>query len=143
MHNKNLNLREAMRWTGDYYSSLERKFLVDMKSVPSFGDTLDVRVRRYVDGLGNWVRANQCWHFESPRYFGSSGSEVQQSRRVVLLPRSVFKHHVACVSTDALLLDKDLETAFKLYLYSYSLINFPIIFSQIDLRKITKKYVDI
>ncbi|KAG5350946.1 hypothetical protein C0989_008523 [Termitomyces sp. Mn162] len=87
MHHEQLGLKEAMRWAGDYYLKLEKDFLADMKSVPSFGKTLDVEVRRYVDGLGNWVRANECWHFESPRYFGTSGLEIQQSRRVVLLPR--------------------------------------------------------
>ncbi|KAG5720012.1 Pentalenene synthase [Termitomyces sp. T112] len=87
MHHKQLGLKEAIKWTGDYYLKLEKDFLVDLKSVPSFGKTLDVEVRRYVDGLGNWVRANECWHFESHRYFGTSGLEIQQSKRVVLLPR--------------------------------------------------------
>ncbi|KNZ76668.1 Pentalenene synthase [Termitomyces sp. J132] len=54
MHHEQLGLKEAMRWAGDYYLKLEKDFLADMKSVPSFGKTLDVEVRRYVDGLGNW-----------------------------------------------------------------------------------------
>ncbi|KAG6867759.1 hypothetical protein C0993_011582 [Termitomyces sp. T159_Od127] len=87
MHHMQLDLREAMRWAGDYHSRLEKSFLADVETVPSFGEELDVKVRRYVDGLGNWIRANQCWHFETTRYFGANGLEIQESRRVVLLPR--------------------------------------------------------
>ncbi|KAG6859876.1 hypothetical protein C0995_002602 [Termitomyces sp. Mi166 len=86
MHHTQLNLNEIMKWIGDYHSRLEKAFLAEMEFVPSFGEEFDVEVRCYVDGLGNWVRANDCWHFESYRYFGTSGLEVQKSRKVVLLP---------------------------------------------------------
>ncbi|KAG6876928.1 hypothetical protein C0992_011332 [Termitomyces sp. T32_za158] len=90
MHHSRLDLREAMRWVGKYHSGLERGFLADREAVPSFGEELDVKVRRYVDGLGNWVRANQCWHFESSKYFGVNGLEIQENRKVTLLPRQVL-----------------------------------------------------
>ncbi|KAG6861465.1 hypothetical protein C0995_016244 [Termitomyces sp. Mi166 len=86
MHHTQLDLKGTMKWIGDYHSRLEKAFLEEMKFVPSFGEKIDVEVRRYVDGLGNWVMANNCWHFESYRYFGTSGLEVQKSRKVVLLP---------------------------------------------------------
>jgi hypothetical protein len=45
-----------------------------------------VAARLYAQGLGNWVRANDQWSFESVRYFGARGSEVQLTRWVDLLP---------------------------------------------------------
>ena len=90
MHQENLSLNEAMKWIGDYYSKLVHKFLNDLRRVPYFGQEFQDEVIRYLDGLGNWVRANDCWHFESHRYFMTSGLEIQQSRTVVLLPRLGF-----------------------------------------------------
>ncbi|KAG6915082.1 hypothetical protein DXG01_013552 [Tephrocybe rancida] len=92
MHHERIGLNAAMRWIGDYHSSLEQDFLNGMKSVPSFGEELNPKVRRYIDGLANWVRANDCWDFESHRYFATTGLEIQRTRKVALLPRSVPRH---------------------------------------------------
>ncbi|EPE04338.1 terpenoid synthase [Ophiostoma piceae UAMH 11346] len=40
----------------------------------------------YVEGLGNWVRGNDQWSFESLRYFGKNGPQVQKTRLVELTP---------------------------------------------------------
>lgn len=48
---------------------------------------LDADVARYVDGLGNWVRANDQWNFESERYLGKRGPEISKDRWVTLLPK--------------------------------------------------------
>lgn len=42
----------------------------------------------YVDGLGQWVRGNDDWTFESHRYFGDKGLEIQKTRLMTLLPAS-------------------------------------------------------
>jgi Delta6-protoilludene synthase len=39
---------------------------------------------RYTEGLGNWVRANDQWSFESARYFGSHGLEIMKTRVVMI-----------------------------------------------------------
>ncbi|KAH0584468.1 hypothetical protein H2248_010004 [Termitomyces sp. 'cryptogamus'] len=88
MHQKKIGLSEAVNWIGDHHSKLGQQFLNDLKHVPHFDKMIELDVKHYLDGLGNWVRANECWSFESHRYFGMSGREVQQSRKVVLLPRS-------------------------------------------------------
>lgn len=62
------------------------KFLNNADKVPSFGPKLDPQVARYVDGLGNWVRANDQWSFESQRYFGTKGLQIMKHRTVGLLP---------------------------------------------------------
>jgi hypothetical protein len=44
-------------------------------------------VNQYIDGLERWVRANELWSFESPRYFGTQGHRVQKNREIYMLPR--------------------------------------------------------
>lgn len=80
-------LAEAISWVKDEHENLVQSFLATAKSLPSFGDGIDAEVRSYVDGLGQWVRANEAWSFESARYFGCEGSDVQKHRRVKILPR--------------------------------------------------------
>ncbi|KAG6867501.1 hypothetical protein C0993_001988 [Termitomyces sp. T159_Od127] len=89
MHHENLALDEAMEWIGDYASRRVQNFLDDLGHVPDFGKEFRGDVKRYLDGLGNWVRANDCWNFECRRFFATGGMEIQQSRKVVLLPRCV------------------------------------------------------
>ncbi|KAJ7116265.1 terpenoid synthase [Mycena crocata] len=83
----NLNLNAALKWISDFHDRLVDEFFLFVKNLPSWGDILDPQVAVYVEGLGNWVRANDCWSFESERYFGKGGLEIQVHRRVTLLPR--------------------------------------------------------
>ncbi|KAG6889178.1 hypothetical protein C0995_003089 [Termitomyces sp. Mi166 len=87
MHHKNLGLNEAMEWIGDHASMLVHNFLNDLNQVPFLRAEIQGQVERYLDGMGNWVRANDCWCFESGRYFEGGGLEIQKSRKLVLLPR--------------------------------------------------------
>ena len=59
------NLTKALEWISDLHDSIADSFLSVMKSVPSFGDPLvDEQVATYIDGLGNWIKANEAWSFE-------------------------------------------------------------------------------
>jgi Delta6-protoilludene synthase len=65
MNEKGLDLQPALDWIGELHDGLVNQFLADYPKVPSFGNpTLDEDVATYVDGLGNWVRANDMWSFE-------------------------------------------------------------------------------
>ncbi|KAI0345586.1 terpenoid synthase [Trametopsis cervina] len=88
MHQYNLPLPEAMQWVAKYIDGVKAKFLDTVKIVPSWGEEVDMQVAEYIDQLGNWPRANYCWSFESARYFGSKGLEVQKTRFVPLLPKA-------------------------------------------------------
>ena len=77
----------AMKWVDDHHKELERKFNENFEKVPKWGEPIDSQVARYVDGLGNWVRANDQWSFVSERYFGKKGPEIMKSRWVTLLPK--------------------------------------------------------
>jgi hypothetical protein len=60
-------LQEAYDWIGSHHDSLAAEFLDlcdDISSFPEEGEAVNRELREYLDGLGNWVRANECWSFE-------------------------------------------------------------------------------
>ncbi|KAK1226347.1 hypothetical protein PQX77_010674 [Marasmius sp. AFHP31] len=82
------DIQEAMGLAASLHDRLAQEFLDLVGKVPKFGDaTIDSDVSTYVDGLGSWIRGNDCWSFESPRYFGSQGVKIQETRMVELLPK--------------------------------------------------------
>ncbi|KAJ7637838.1 terpenoid synthase [Mycena rosella] len=88
MHQYNMNPQQAMNWIGDLHDEIAEEFLNTWDSVPTFGPgPVDREIRTYVDGLGNWVRANDQWSFESERYFGKEGLEIMRRRTVKMLPK--------------------------------------------------------
>ncbi|TFY62379.1 hypothetical protein EVG20_g6722 [Dentipellis fragilis] len=87
MHQFKMDTAGAMNWVADYHAKLERKFNDTYLKVPKWGGPLDLQVARYVDGLGNWVRANDQWSFESERYFGNGGLRIMKTRTITLLPK--------------------------------------------------------
>lgn len=64
MNQHKYDLNEALNWIGRYHDRLANEFLEKSKHIPSFKEGIDEQVRSYVDGLGNWVRANEEWSFE-------------------------------------------------------------------------------
>ncbi|KAH8817740.1 terpenoid synthase [Flagelloscypha sp. PMI_526] len=80
------DLEGAMNFVSDLHDRLLDTFLDTAKNLPSFGATIDAWLVRYIDGLGNWVRASDSWSFESWRYFKGEGLTIQRERRVELLP---------------------------------------------------------
>ncbi|KAF7349057.1 Terpene cyclase [Mycena venus] len=85
MHQCNLDTQGAINWISDLHDDLVDEFLLVWKALPTFGGPVDREVRTFADGLGNWVRANDAWSFESKRYFGEHGLEVQRTRKIVQL----------------------------------------------------------
>jgi len=87
MNEFSIDLHGALSWLDAHHAERAARFLELFKRIPSFGDSIDSQLRIYVDGLGNWVRANDAWSFESYRYFKDQGLHIQGSRKVTLLPR--------------------------------------------------------
>ncbi|KAJ7493620.1 terpenoid synthase [Mycena latifolia] len=79
-----LDLNGALDWISSLHDSLVARFSLHAKQLPSWGRILDPQVSGYVEGLGNWVRANDSWCFESQRYFGKDGVEIQKHRDIEL-----------------------------------------------------------
>ena len=87
MHERDVDLQGAMDYIGELHEGLVKSFLLAKDRLPSWGEPVDSQVARYVHGLGNWVRANYQWSFESQRYFGTKGLDIMKHRRVELLPK--------------------------------------------------------
>ncbi|KAI0291779.1 terpenoid synthase [Multifurca ochricompacta] len=88
MHQNKTDVRGAMNWVYECHKELEEKFMdIYENKIPKFGEPVDEQLAQYVDGIGNWVRANDQWGFENERYFGKKGLEIQRTRWVTLLPK--------------------------------------------------------
>lgn len=87
MFSENLGLQDAVDWIVRWTDSVVEEFLFLKDDLPSWGDEIDRQVNQYVQGLARWVRGNDDWSFESQRYFGSKGWEVQKTREIYMLPR--------------------------------------------------------
>lgn len=87
MVQENTDIHGALEWISKLHDDLAEKFLSNYKNMPSFGQPIDEWVNRYINpGLGNWVRANDQWSFESWRYFKGEGLRIMKERWVDLLP---------------------------------------------------------
>ena len=87
MHQYGIDIQGAMGWISKYHEQLVNSFLRAAENLPTWSSEIDAQVTRYVDGVGNWVRGTDSWGFESRRYFGSRGLEIQTTREVALLPK--------------------------------------------------------
>lgn len=89
MHQFNTDFDGAMAWVASYHKEVEARFLAALERVPSWCPAVDAHVAVYLEHLGGWPRCNDCWNFESGRYFGSKGAEYKRTRLVPLLPKRV------------------------------------------------------
>ncbi|KAJ7797223.1 terpenoid synthase [Mycena olivaceomarginata] len=83
-----LDLHDALEWISALHDSLVTRFFLYADQIPYWGGLVDHQVSVYIEGLGNWVRANDCWSFESRRYFGKEGLNIKRHRHLELLPKS-------------------------------------------------------
>ncbi|KAH9940764.1 terpenoid synthase [Epithele typhae] len=90
MHAQHVDLHAALAHAAALHAERARHVLDDL--VPAI-HALDVPaavaadLAFYVDGVLNWPRGNDCWTFESMRYFGIDGPRVQRERVVELYPK--------------------------------------------------------
>ncbi|KAI0333186.1 terpenoid synthase [Cubamyces sp. BRFM 1775] len=82
-----LDIQGAIDWVACYQTDLIAKFTAQYENLPSWGPAVDGDLKRYVLGIANWVRADNCWSFEGGRYFGQDGPEIMHCRWVALLPK--------------------------------------------------------
>ncbi|KAG2036834.1 terpenoid synthase [Suillus americanus] len=91
MRELDTDVNGAMLWVADLHMENQKKFLEAMGAIPKWGDSIDSQMREYCDGLGNWVRANYEWNFESERYLGTKGPEIRIKRCMSLMPKDCLK----------------------------------------------------
>lgn len=87
MHQFDLDLNEAMDRAYEYHRETQRKFISLLNEVPSFGVEVDKAVSDYIFHLGNFAQGHACWGFDSGRYLGELGLDVQRDGWVELFPK--------------------------------------------------------
>lgn len=86
---QNIGIQDAVDYLGALHDRTKAKFVAATQTLPSWGEPTDSAVGRYVDSVGNWVRANYEWSFESRRYFDSHGADVRKTLQLIMLPKVV------------------------------------------------------
>ncbi|KZT22780.1 terpenoid synthase [Neolentinus lepideus HHB14362 ss-1] len=87
MSEQTCDLHAAMAWVESQYLDAVKRFLKTKEKLPCWGTDADPQVAAYIDGLANWARAGDQWCFETERYFGKRRLEIQNTRRVEMLPK--------------------------------------------------------
>lgn len=87
MNEKGVDLDGALNWITVTYEQVLSKFEVQSRTLPSWGPTIDAAVNSYIERMSFWIRGHDCWSFESERYFGTKGVEIQRLRVMSLLPK--------------------------------------------------------
>ncbi|KAK0211241.1 terpenoid synthase [Desarmillaria ectypa] len=79
-------LQEAVDFVGERCRNTIDAFIEGTKHVPSWGPEIDPIVKKYIQGLQDWIVGSLHWSFMTTRYFGDGGAEVKKTRFVQLLP---------------------------------------------------------
>ncbi|KAI0033926.1 terpenoid synthase [Vararia minispora EC-137] len=87
MHELNIPIQDALEWIRCYHVECLKRFVTLKDTLPSWGSAVDQNVQRYVEGIAQEIRGVDTWCFESQRYFGTNGRQVQHTRVVALLPK--------------------------------------------------------
>jgi Delta6-protoilludene synthase len=87
MKEKGVDLDGALTWVAASYEEVLSSFQAQHRLLPSWGPAIDAAVNTFVERLCFWIRGHDCWSFESERYFGTEGAEIQRLRLMTLLPK--------------------------------------------------------
>ncbi|KAG1822454.1 terpenoid synthase [Suillus subaureus] len=91
MRELDTDVNGAMLWVADLHMKAQKRFLEAMAAIPKWGEPIDSQMREYCDGLGNSVRSNYEWNFETERYFGTKGPEIRSKKCMSLMPKDCLK----------------------------------------------------
>ncbi len=68
MHEEGIDFDHALGRAADLHDAETREFMTQVESLPSFGDAVDVQVRRYVEVLTSMISGHRIWARETGRY---------------------------------------------------------------------------
>ncbi|KAI0820288.1 terpenoid synthase [Trametes gibbosa] len=83
MREQQIDVQSAIFWLGAEHSLRVDEVLVLWPKISSLVFGSDA-VSVYLDHMVNWPRANECWSFESERYFGTDGPDIKRQRIIDL-----------------------------------------------------------
>ncbi|KAJ3556956.1 hypothetical protein NP233_g11858 [Leucocoprinus birnbaumii] len=86
MAEHDMDVPSAMAWNNNFAKFRVSEFLSNFKRLPSWGQAIDDEVQLYLDSMGYLIRAVDAWSFETGRYWGKRGKEIQRTRVVTLDP---------------------------------------------------------
>lgn len=81
------DVQTAMNKIGQLIMHRLGDYLDDKANLPSWGPEIDDDVKRYCQGLEDWVIGSLQWSFQTERYFGRVVDQVRDDRTVTLLRR--------------------------------------------------------
>jgi Delta6-protoilludene synthase len=87
MKERGVDLDGALTWVATSYERVLSEFEERRRTLPSWGSDIDIAVKDLIERLGFWIRGHDCWSFESERYFGTGGAEIQKVREMNILPK--------------------------------------------------------
>ena len=82
MFNLKYDMLEALQWLSSRHRELVEETLQCVNEEIPWKLGTGTEIALYVEGLLNWVRAENSWAFESWRYFGENGARIRESRMV-------------------------------------------------------------
>ncbi|KAI0056030.1 terpenoid synthase [Artomyces pyxidatus] len=82
-----VDLHGALAWLEQRRAQVATDILAAWNTLPVWSEDIREDAAMYVLGVVGWVRSNGTWNFESQRYFGKHGREIQEHRMVTLLPK--------------------------------------------------------
>ncbi|KIM36702.1 hypothetical protein M413DRAFT_77956, partial [Hebeloma cylindrosporum] len=86
MVEKDLDLQGAINELERYIARVMAEFLDNAASLSTWGEEMDRKAKAYLDGLAQWIRGNDSWSFETTRYFGQEGLNIQKTRVMKIPP---------------------------------------------------------
>ena len=87
MNENGVDLDGVLNWLGEYHGQVLSNFQAQYRLLPSWGPAVDADVSAFVERLAYWVCEIDCRSLETGRYFGTSGPEIKEHRRVTLLQK--------------------------------------------------------
>ncbi|KAI0056134.1 terpenoid synthase [Artomyces pyxidatus] len=91
MNELKIDLHGALAWLQKRREQITADVIEAWDTLPEWPEDIREDAQTYVQGIVGWVRSNNTWHFESQRYFGQHGLEIQKHRMVTLLPKTRVK----------------------------------------------------
>ncbi|KAI0056125.1 terpenoid synthase [Artomyces pyxidatus] len=83
-----VDLDGALAWLEKRRAQIAADVIAEWDTLPEWDEDVREDAKMYLQGVVGWVRSSYTWHFESQRYFGKHGREIQDYRMVTLLPKT-------------------------------------------------------
>lgn len=104
MYTQGFGAQDSINAIARWYRENSKEFLAAMSDLPISDDPkVNEELRKYIDGLGQWVTANHEWSFQTERYWGGKFEEAVTSIAdeivIKLMPKDVIPKNTMEYST--------------------------------------------